>query len=145
MPEKFDLEYRTADNTVERPYMLHRAILGSMERFFGILIEHYAGAFPTWLAPVQATIIPISDDQHDYANATALTLEKAGVRVEVDASAERMGAKIAKATAQKVPYMLIIGKDEVDKGVVSVRERTEGDIGAKTVDEFIELVLADKS
>jgi len=140
MPEKFDLEYRTADNTVARPYMLHRAILGSMERFLGILIEHYAGAFPTWLAPVQATLVPISDEQVEGAQAVADQLRKEGVRVEVDASTERMGAKIAKATAQKVPYMLIIGKNEIEEGVVSVRHRTEGDIGTMTATKFIELI-----
>lgn len=144
MPEKFDLEYRTADNTVERPYMLHRAILGSMERFFGILIEHYAGAFPVWLAPVQATIIPISDDQLEAAESVARDLSSAGVRVEIDSSAERMGAKIAKATAQKVPYMLIMGKREIENGVVAVRHRTDGDMGTMKLDEFTELVTAQK-
>ncbi|MCL2491970.1 MAG: threonine--tRNA ligase [Coriobacteriia bacterium] len=144
MPEKFDLEYRTADNTVERPYMLHRAILGSMERFFGILIEHYAGAFPVWLAPVQATIIPISDDQLEAAESVARDLSSAGVRVEIDSSAERMGAKIAKATAQKVPYMLIMGKREIENGVVAVRHRTDGDMGTMKLDEFTELVTSQK-
>jgi len=144
MPEKFDLEYRTADNTVERPYMLHRAILGSMERFFGILIEHYAGALPVWLAPVQATIIPISDDQLDAAERTAKELRGAGLRVEIDSSGERMGAKIAKATAEKVPYMLILGKREIENGVVALRHRTEGDLGTRTLDEFVELVKSDQ-
>jgi len=144
MPEKFDLEYRTADNSVERPYMLHRAILGSMERFMGILIEHYAGALPVWLAPVQATIIPISDDQLEAAQGVADDLSSAGVRVEIDSSAERMGAKIAKATAQKVPYMLILGKREIENGTLSVRHRTDGDLGTKGLDEFIELVNSDR-
>jgi threonyl-tRNA synthetase len=140
MPEKFDLEYRTAENSVERPYMLHRAILGSMERFLGILIEHYAGAFPVWLAPVQATIIPISDEQGDIAQSVLTDLQNEGVRAEIDASGERMGAKIAKATAQKVPYMLILGKREIEEGVVAVRHRTEGDIGTMTTSQFADLI-----
>jgi len=144
LPQRFDLEYRTAENTVERPYMLHRAILGSMERFFGILIEHYAGALPVWLAPVQATIIPISDEQMDAAETVAAELQKAGVRAEIDASGERMGAKIAKATAQKVPYMLILGKNEIEDGVVSVRHRTDGDIGTMPVEDFAELINSQK-
>ena len=140
LPERFELEYRTADNAVERPYMLHRTILGSMERFFGILIEHYAGALPVWLAPVQAVIIPISDDQLEAANHVARTLQESGVRTEVDTSSERMGAKIAKATAQKVPYMLILGKREIENDVVALRHRTEGDLGTMTVQEFADLV-----
>lgn len=138
LPERFDLEYRTADNTTERPYMLHRTILGSMERFFGILIEHYAGAFPTWLAPVQAMLIPISDEQNEYAQKIAEELMKAGVRFEIDDSNERMNAKIARATAQKIPYMLVLGKKEVEAGVVAVRHRTEGDLGTMSVAEFAE-------
>lgn len=136
LPERFDLEYRTADNTTERPYMLHRAILGSMERFFGILIEHYAGAFPTWLAPTQAMLIPISDEQLEYAREVAKELRKKGVRIEIDDTNERMNAKIAKATADKIPYMLIMGKREVEEGSVSVRHRTEGDLGALSVEDF---------
>lgn len=143
LPERFGLEYRTADNTAERPYMLHRTILGSMERFFGILIEHYAGAFPSWLAPVQAVIIPISDDQLDAAEQVAHELEKLGVRVEVDGSNERMNAKIAVATAQKVPYMLVMGKKEVEANVVAVRDRVEGDLGAMTVEQFAEKIASE--
>ena len=140
LPERFDLEYRTADNTTERPYMLHRTILGSMERFFGILIEHYAGAFPTWLAPIQAMLIPISDEQVEYARSVANELMNAGVRVEIDDTNERMNAKIAKATAQKIPYMLVLGKKEVEEGVCAVRHRTEGDLGAMSVEEFAKKV-----
>jgi len=139
LPERFELEYRTAENTTERPVMLHRTILGSMERFFGILIEHYAGAFPTWLAPVQAEIIPISDDQVPYAREVAEKLADAGVRVEIDDSNERMNAKIARAQAQKVPYMVVLGKKEAESGEISVRHRTEGDLGAYAISE-----LADK-
>lgn len=140
LPERFDLEYRTADNTTERPYMLHRTILGSMERFFGILIEHYAGAFPTWLAPVQAMIIPISDEQNEYAQGVAQALMDAGVRADIDETNERMNAKIARATAQKIPYMLVLGKKEVEAGKVSVRLRTEGDLGTMDCAEFTEII-----
>lgn len=143
LPERFDIEYRTADNTVERPYMLHRTILGSMERFFGILIEHYAGALPTWLAPVQAVIIPISDEQNDAAQEIMRDLTKRGLRVEVDGSNERMNAKIAVATAKKVPYMLVIGKKEVESGALSVRHRTEGDLGAMPIADFAAKVNAE--
>lgn len=141
LPERFNLEYRTADNTVERPYMLHRTILGSMERFFGILIEHYAGAFPTWLAPIQAEIIPISDDQAAYARCVAARLSAQGIRVEIDDSNERMNAKIARAQAQKIPYMLVLGKREVEADQVAVRHRSEGDLGAMGIDAFAQKVL----
>ncbi|MDR1775099.1 MAG: threonine--tRNA ligase [Actinomycetes bacterium] len=140
LPERFGLEYRTADNSVERPMMLHRTILGSMERFFGILIEHYAGALPSWLAPVQAEIIPISDDQAAYAQSVADALASAGLRAEVDASNERMQAKIARAQAQRVPYMLVIGKREAEEGTVAVRHRTDGDKGAMALDAFIQIL-----
>lgn len=139
LPERFELEYRTAENTTARPVMLHRTILGSMERFFGILIEHYAGAFPTWLAPVQAEIIPISDDQIPYAREVADRLADAGVRVEIDDSNERMNAKIARAQVQKVPYMVVLGKKEAESGDISVRHRSEGDLGACKIS-----VLADR-
>jgi threonyl-tRNA synthetase len=144
LPERFGLEYRTADNSVERPLMLHRTILGSMERFFGILIEHFSGALPSWLSPVQATVIPISDEMVDYANEVAAQLSEAEVRVEVDASNERMQAKIARAQAQHVPYMLIVGKREAESGVVAVRHRSEGDLGAETVDAFAARVLSER-
>ena len=137
MPQRFGLTYRTADNSEAQPYMLHRTILGSMERFFGILIEHYAGALPTWLAPVQAVLIPISDRHLEYAEETRKTLIAAGVRAEVYAENEPMRVKIAKAQQQKSPYMLIVGDKEVESGEVGVRERTEGDIGAMSVVDFI--------
>jgi threonyl-tRNA synthetase len=139
-PERFGLTYRTAENTEAVPFMLHRTILGSMERFFGILIEHYAGAFPSWLAPVQATIIPISDRHLDYANAVRKDLEARGVRVDVYAENEPMRIKIAKAQQQKVPYMLIVGDKEAESGQVGVRERTAGDIGSRSIDELVALV-----
>ncbi len=143
MPQRFGLTYRTADNSEAQPYMLHRTILGSMERFFGILIEHYAGALPTWLAPVQAVLIPISDRHLEYAEETCRTLKNAGVRAEVYADNEPMRVKIAKAQQQKSPYMLIVGDKEVESGEVGVRERTAGDIGAMSVADFIARVKSE--
>ncbi|HEY5548945.1 MAG TPA: threonine--tRNA ligase [Coriobacteriia bacterium] len=140
LPQRFGLTYRTADNSEAQPYMLHRTIVGSMERFFGILIEHYAGAFPTWLAPVQAMVIPISDRHLDYANEVRAKLEKSGVRVEVQTDNEPMRVKIAKAQQQKVPFMLIVGDKESESGTVGVRERTQGDIGSRTIDELVAMV-----
>ncbi|GAB6138256.1 threonine--tRNA ligase [Halanaerobaculum tunisiense] len=136
MPERFDLTYVGEDGDEHRPVMIHRAIYGSLERFMGILIEHYAGAFPTWLAPVQAEIIPISDDQLDYAYDIKEELEEEGVRVEVDARQEKVGYKIREAQVQQIPYMLIVGDDEVEDNTVSVRDRREGDLGAVAVEEF---------
>lgn len=143
LPEQFELEYRTADNATARPFMLHRAILGSMERFFGILIEHYAGAFPTWLAPVQVRCIPISDEQLGYAHEVKRALSKCGVRVEVDETNERMNAKIARAQAEKIPYMAVLGKREVEAGEVSLRHRTEGDLGGCSIEDLISRVNAE--
>jgi threonyl-tRNA synthetase len=139
-PERFGLTYRTSDNTEAQPFMLHRTILGSMERFLGILIEHYAGAFPAWLAPVQAVVIPISDRHMEYAAKVRGELEEQGVRVEVYSENEPMRIKIAKAQGQKVPYMLVVGDKEAEAGTVGVRERTEGDIRSRTHAEFVELV-----
>jgi threonyl-tRNA synthetase len=142
-PERFGLTYRTAENTEAQPFMLHRTILGSMERFFGILIEHYAGAFPCWLAPVQATIIPISDRHLEYAEKVRADLEARGVRVDVYAENEPMRIKVAKAQQQKVPYMLVVGDKESETGTVGVRERTAGDVGSRTLDELVVLVNQD--
>ncbi len=143
-PARFGLTYRTAENTEAVPFMLHRTILGSMERFFGILIEHYAGAFPTWLAPVQAMLIPISDRHIEHAEAVAKRLRAAGVRTELQVDNEPMRVKIAKAQQQKVPYMLVIGDKEIENDSVGVRERTQGDIGAMGVAEFAELVVSQR-
>ncbi|MFO7166453.1 MAG: threonine--tRNA ligase [Chloroflexota bacterium] len=138
MAERFQLEYIGEDGKPHRPYMVHRALLGSMERFFGVLIEHYGGAFPVWLAPVQATIIPISDEKHGaYGQALQARLQAAGLRVELDASKDRMQAKIRRAQLQKVPYMLIIGDKEQAADAVSVRLRSGEDLGAMPVDAFI--------
>lgn len=140
LPERFDLTYRTKDNATARPWMLHRAIFGSIERFLGILIEHYAGALPLWLAPIQATIIPIADRHLPYAEKIAREMRSVGARITVDTHSEPMRAKIAKAQEQKIPYMLVVGDKEEETESVSVRERKEGDIGTQTVKEFTELL-----
>ena len=137
LPERFDLKYIAEDGKEHRPYMIHRALLGSMERFMGVLIEHYAGAFPVWLAPVQAVIIPIADRHLEYAQEVASQLKDAGLRVEIDNRRERMNAKIRDAQLQKIPYMLIIGNREVEAREVSVRLRTEENLGAMPIDQFI--------
>jgi len=137
LPERFDLKYIAEDGKEHRPYMIHRALLGSMERFMGVLIEHYAGAFPVWLAPVQAVLIPIADRHLEYAQEVASQLKEAGLRVEIDNRRERMNAKIRDAQMQKIPYMLIIGNREVEAGEVSVRLRTEENLGAMPIDQFI--------
>jgi len=137
LPERFEMEYMGEDGQPHRPYMIHRALLGSLERFLGVLIEFYGGAFPVWLAPVQAVLIPITDQQVDYCREVAKTLRTAGVRVEVDDAGDRMGNKIRKAQEQKIPYMLIVGKREVEAGAVAVRLRTGEDLGPRPVDEFL--------
>lgn len=139
LPERFDMTYIGQDGKEHRPYMVHRALLGSLERFFGILIEHYGGAFPVWLAPIQAMLIPITDEHVAYANQVAERLQDEGFRVQVDDRSERMQAKIRDAQLQKIPYMLVIGDREVENRAVSVRLRTEEDLGPKSVEEFIEM------
>jgi len=136
-PERFDMTFVGEDGREHRPVMVHRTVLGSMERFVGGLIEHYAGAFPVWLSPVQVEIIPIADRHNEYAFAVLERLKEAGLRAEVDDSDDRMNAKVRKAQLQKIPYMLILGDREVEAGTVSVRLRTEEDLGPKPVDEFI--------
>ncbi len=142
LPERFELEYIGADNRPHRPIMIHRALLGSLERFFGILIEHYAGAFPLWLAPVQAIVMTITDKQRDYALRVTDELRRAGLRTEADVRSDKIGAKIRQAQLRKIPFMLIVGAREVERGEVSVRQRQRGDIGAMPVDAFIEQALA---
>ena len=137
MPERFDLTYIGEDGEKHRPVMLHRVIFGSIERFIGILIEHYAGAFPTWLAPVQVKILPIADAHIDYAEKLKEIFQNKGIRVEVDPRQEKIGYKIREAQLQKVPYMLVIGDKEVEANKVGVRSRTDGDIGQMDIDEFI--------
>lgn len=137
--ERFDMTYVGADGLDHRPYMVHRALLGSIERFFGVLIEHYAGAFPAWLAPVQAIVIPIADRHNDYAYQVAAQLKAADLRVEVNDSGDRMQAKIRAAQLQKVPYMLIVGDREMQNGAVSVRLRNNQDLGGQPVSAFISM------
>jgi threonyl-tRNA synthetase len=139
VPERFDMTYIGEDGAQHRPYMVHRALLGSIERFFGILVEHYAGAFPVWLSPVQAMLIPIVDRHVPYAESVAQRLRAAGLRVEVDDSSDRMGAKIRRAQVEKVPYMLIVGDREIEAGQVNLRMRNEEVLGAMSVDAFVEL------
>ncbi len=141
MPEKFDLTYVGQDNEKYRPVVIHRAIMGSIDRFLGILIEHYGGAFPLWLAPVQAVLIPIADAHVDYVNEIAERMRERGIRVEVDKRNEKIGYKIREAQVQKVPYMLVAGEKEVESGTLSVRKRGEGDLGARDVDQSIEQML----
>ena len=137
LPERFDLEYIGPDNRPHRPVMIHRAPFGSMERLMGILIEHYAGAFPLWLAPVQIRVLPISEKVADYAREVYQKLLAAGFRVEVDLGAEKIGHKIRDAQLEKIPYMAIVGKREAEQGTVSLRERTQGDLGAITIEALL--------
>ena len=136
MPERFDLYYIDKDNEKKRPVMIHRTILGSIERFMGILIEHYAGKFPVWLAPVQASILPISDKFNDYAYQLREEMNSKGIRIEVDDRAEKIGYKIREAQLKRVPYMLIVGEKEVQGRLVSARSRDNGDLGQMTIDDF---------
>lgn len=137
MPERFDLNYIGQDGEKHRPVMLHRVVFGSIERFIGVLIEHYAGAFPTWLAPVQVKILTISDKQKEYADELVKQFMKEGIRAELDDREEKIGYKIREAQLQKIPYMLIIGDKEVQANAVGVRSRKDGDIGAMSVEDFI--------
>ena len=137
MPERFDLKYVGADNAEHRPVVIHRAIIGTFERFIGVLIEHFAGAWPLWLAPVQAVVLPISDRHLEYARGVRDQLAAAGLRVELDERQEKIGYKIREAQLQKVPYMLVAGDREAAEGAVSVRHRSAGDTGSRPVAEFI--------
>src|SRR5580700_3474230 len=137
LPRRFDLEYVAEDGKKHQPLMVHRALYGSIERFFGILIEHYAGAFPVWLAPVQAVVLPITDRHAEYAQKVVDQLKAAGLRVELDDRKEKVNLKIREAQLQKVPYMLVVGDREAQEGSVSVRNRKHGDLGAQKVEEFV--------
>ena len=148
LPERFELEYIGADGEKHRPIMIHRVVFGSIERFIGILTEHFAGAFPTWLAPVQVKFLPIADRHADYAREIMEKLEAKGIRCELDDRSEKTGFKIRAAQMEKVPYMIIVGDKDVEAGTISVRSRKNGDEGATTVDEFvarIEKEIAEKS
>ena len=137
LPLRFNLEYTGADGEKHRPIMIHRVIFGSIERFIGILIEHFAGAFPTWLAPVQVKVLPISDKYMDYAQKVLDELNNSGVRAEIDTRAEKIGYKIREAQMKKIPYMLVVGAKEEEDGLISVRSRFEGDEGQKTLADFL--------
>jgi threonyl-tRNA synthetase len=141
LPERFDMTYVDENNEKQHPYIIHRTSIGCYERTLAMLIEKYAGAFPTWLAPVQAKIIPVSDDQLDYAYQIKDELEKEDIRVEVDARAEQVGYKIREAQVEQVPYMLIVGSREEENGTVSVRERREGDLGTSPIAEFKDRII----
>ena len=142
LPEKFELEYVDQDGSFKRPVMIHRAILGSIERFLGILVEHYAGAFPMWLAPVQVRILPITDKQHDYAARVAEELRRRGVRVDVDDRNQKIGYKIREAQVAKVPEMLVVGARDQDNAMVSLRSREQGDLGAVPLKDYLDGVAA---
>ncbi|MCJ7543405.1 MAG: threonine--tRNA ligase [Phycisphaerae bacterium] len=137
LPERFELEYTAADNSPHRPVMIHRAPLGSPERFIGILIEHFAGAFPLWLSPVQAAVLPVSDKVADYAASVAAAVRQAGIRTDLDDSPEKIGAKIRRATLAKTPYMAVVGAREAESATVAVRHRTTGDLGAMKLEAFV--------
>jgi threonyl-tRNA synthetase len=141
LPERFQLEYIGEDNKPHRPVMVHRALFGSVERFFGILIEQYTGAFPLWLAPVQVAVLPITDRVNEYAESVARSLREVGLRVEVNERSDKIGAKIRNAQLQKIPFMLVLGDREMEEGKVAVRERAKGDIGAMTLEEFRDFAL----
>ena len=143
LPERFNLTYVGDDGKEHQPYMVHRALLGSIERFFGILIEHYAGAFPLWLAPEQVRVLPISDKAMDYAKKVQSALRAAGFRVDVDASAEKLGAKIRAATLMKVPYQVVVGPRDEAAEQISVRSRADGDLGAMKLPDFVARLRAE--
>ena len=136
MPERFELEYVGEDGEKHRPIMIHRALLGSIERFIGVITEHFAGAFPTWLHPVQVKVLPVTDRAADYAKDIAAKLDKQGFRVEVDGRNEKIGKKIREAQMEKIPYMLVVGDRDMEAGTVSPRHRAEGDLGAMSLDDF---------
>jgi len=143
MPQRFDLEYTGADGEKHRPIMIHRVAFGSIERFIGILIEHFAGAFPTWLSPVQVKVLPISDKYADYAQKVFKALDEAGIRAEIDTRAEKIGYKIREAQMNKIPYMLVVGAKEEEAELVSVRSRFSGDEGQKGLNDFIAEIKAE--
>jgi threonyl-tRNA synthetase len=141
LPDRFGLEYVGGDNKPHRPIMIHRALFGSVERFFGVLIEHYAGAFPLWLAPVQVVVLTIADRVNPYAGRVASALRQAGLRVELNARGDKIGAKIREAQLQKVPFMLVLGDREAQAETVAVRERSRGDLGVMPLEAFERMAL----
>ena len=148
LPERFDMTYVAADGARKRPIMIHRAIFGSLERFFGVLVENYAGDFPLWLAPIQLRLLPVSDDQRPYAQETARKLQAQGFRVEVDATGDRLGKLIRTAELDKIPVTAVVGKREVEQQNLSVRSRKAGDLGAMTLEDLqekMQAAIVDKS
>ncbi|MDI1240950.1 MAG: threonine--tRNA ligase, partial [bacterium] len=145
LPERFELEYMGIDGGKHRPFMIHRALFGSIERFFGVLIEHYAGAFPLWLAPVQVTVLPITDRINDYAQSIMDELKAAGFRVEANLKSDKIGAKIRDAQINKIPYMLVLGDKELEDKTIAVRDRKQGDIGVMSMEEFKEMITRQKA
>ena len=143
LPQRFELDYIGSDGEKHSPIVIHRVIFGSIERFIGILIEHFAGKFPTWLAPVQVKILPISDKFVEYANEVKENLESKGVRVEVDLRAEKIGYKIREARNERVPYMIVVGEKEENDKTISVRSRDNGDEGAVDLNSFIDRIMAE--
>ena len=143
MPQRFDLKYIGADNAEHRPVVIHRAIFGSIERFIAILIEHFAGAFPLWLAPVQVAVLPIADRHVEYARSVASRLNTEGLRAEVDERQEKVNYKIREAQLQKIPYMLVTGDREMAEDAVAVRSRAKGDLGARPFEQFLSDALAE--
>jgi threonyl-tRNA synthetase len=139
LPQRFGLKYVGADNAEHQPVVIHRAIFGSFERFIALLVEHYAGAFPLWLAPVQAIVLPIADRHFEYGRRVQARLAAAGLRIEGDERQEKIGYKIRGAQLQKIPYMLVIGDREAAEGTVAVRHRADGDLGSRSVEEFAHL------
>ncbi len=138
LPERFDLSYISKAGKQERPYMIHRALYGSIERFFALLVEHYAGAFPLWLSPVQVKILPISEDNLSYADEIYSKIKEAEIRVELNSKSETLGYKIREAEKEKIPYIVVLGKNEEKEKTLSVRKRKEGDKGKIGIEEFIE-------
>jgi threonyl-tRNA synthetase len=141
LPQQFELKYVGADNAEHRPVVIHRAIFGSFERFIALLIEHYAGAFPLWIAPVQVAVLPIADRHVEYGQSVVNRLKEAGLRVELDARQEKINYKIREAQLQKIPYMLVVGDREAAEGTVGVRHRADGDRGAQRVEEFVDAAV----
>lgn len=142
-PERFDLAYKGSDGADHRPYMIHRALLGSMERFFGVLLEHYEGALPLWLAPVQAIVLPVMPENHEYARSVMEDLRKQGIRAEIDSRNEKIGYRIREAQLQKIPYMLVVGEREANEGTVAVRARKEGDLGVQQTGAIANRILSE--
>jgi len=136
LPERFELEYIGEDGQKHRPVMIHRVVLGSIERFIGVITEHFAGAFPTWLSPVQVKILPVTDRAAEYATDICAKLDAMGFRAEVDGRNEKIGKKIREATLEKVPYMVVVGDRDIENGTVSPRHRTDGDLGAMSFEQF---------